>query len=152
MKRVSWLVLISILIFSPRAAMARDFCLNFGAVNPTELIFKAFTVPGKGACKTVLEVVPSIPGLNSIGAACTTTDGKTLLFTLSDGLGGIETIQGSVALPAGSGMANDCFAADSQATSCLSDTIAITTCAKKAPPITDVLSGSLTSRRPLLAR
>src|SRR6185312_16069413 len=105
-----------------------------------------FVVPPKGVCRAIQEVVPAIPGLVSIGAGCTTTDGKTLLFTLSDGMGGIETIQGSVGLPAGSGAANDCFASDNQPTSCATDAIAVVTCAKKPPPITAPSASAFAAR------
>lgn len=149
MKRVSWLVLISLVAFFPHVAMAKDFCFSFGGVD---LIFKAFKAPAKGTCKSIIEVVPSVPGLVSSGAGCTTSDGAILLFTLSDGMDGIETIQGSISLANGTGLGTDCFAGDSLATSCLQGAIAVETCAKKAPPITAPAASNLTSRGPLLAR
>jgi hypothetical protein len=149
MKTLSRLVLLALLVFSPRVAMAKDYCINFGG---TDLIFKAFALPAKSACKPIIEVVPSIPGLVSSGAGCTTTDGKTLIFTLSDGMGGIETIAGSITYAGGTGTADDCFAADSTATSCVTASISVEACAKKPPAITDVSPGNLISRGPLLAR
>jgi len=155
MKKIYWLVFASAVALFPRPAMAKDFCMDFGPVSPTplELVFKAFTVPPKGVCKSVIEVVPSIDGLVSTGAACTTSDGKTLIFTLADGFGkNLETIQGGLTLAGGTGSADDCAAPDGGATSCVADTLTVVTCPKVPLPITAPLPGTLISHGPLLAR
>jgi hypothetical protein len=156
MKRVYWLLLALAVASVPRPALAKDFCMDLGPTSGPdviELIFKAFTVPPKGVCKSVVEVVPSIDGLVSTGAACTTTDGTTLIFTLADGFGqNLETIQGALTLAGGMGSVDDCAAPNGAATSCLSDTLTVVTCPKLPPPIKAPLPGSLISRGPLLAR
>lgn len=155
MKKIYWLLLASAVAFFPRPAMAKDYCMDIGPTGPgaIELVFKAFTVPAKGTCKSIVEVVPSIDGLVSTGAGCTTSDGKTLIFTLADGFGkNLETIQGGITLAGGMGSVDDCAAPDGMATSCLSDTLTVVTCPKVPAAITAPQPGTLISHGPLLAR
>jgi len=119
----------------PHTASAKDFCFALGL---TDAVFKAFTVPGKGACKPATEISADFPGLVASGSACTTTDGTTLLFDLSDAyFDDIEEIQGSITLASKSGSGVDCTAS-SGGNDCEPFTIAVETCPKKATAIAAV--------------
>jgi len=144
MKRILGMMLVGAIALVPQLAAARDYCL---LINSNNITFKAFTPPGKGACKPVEEVSTTFAGLVSTGAACTTTDGKTLLFTLTDGFfSGLETIQGSITLSSGSGSGNDCVASGGGSTDCNAVSFTVQSCPKKAPPITDVTEDSAVVR------
>jgi hypothetical protein len=134
MKRTLSVMITAIVALAPQMAAAKDFCFLLGS---TSGVFADFTVPAKGTCKTAIEVSPSTAGLVASGAGCTTSDGKTLLFTLSDGFfNGIQTIQGSITLAGGSRTAKNCLAVPGESTSCAGITVTVQTCPKKPAPIT----------------
>jgi hypothetical protein len=148
MKRISIVVIATVVLLAPHIATAKDFCFDIG--GPALLVFKDFSVPAKGNCKPLVQVNSSFPGLVASGAGCTTSDGKTLLFTESDGFfDGIETIQGSITLASGSGNGTNCTAPDSGTTFCSQFSLAVAACPKKAAPITADLNVEISKRSQL---
>jgi len=144
MKIVLGLVLGCLVAFFPPSAMARDLCLTEtipgpGGGSSFQVVFKAFTIPAKGACKPVIAIVPAVSGLVESGAGCTTTDGKSLLFTLFSGFGeSLGNVQGSITLSSGSGSISGLTLSSGGGSAAFSTgTMTIETCPKKPTPITD---------------
>jgi hypothetical protein len=149
MKIITGLVLGLLVATFPPSAMARDFCISEGIPNipsPTviHLVWKAFTIPGRGACKPVIAVSPDAPGVLYSGAACTTTDRKTLLFTLFSGAdqytgapSWLTNQQGNISLATGGGsLSGITTSLGMGAASYSTGTVSIEACPKTPTPIT----------------
>ena len=139
MKIVSGFVLGLFVALFPPSAMAKDLCLSETQPigNPVQIIFKAFTVPAKGTCKPISAIVPVVAGLIESGSGCRTSDGNTLLFTLSWGAdGAFGSDHGSITLATGSGSDVN-FTVSTGGQGYSTNVITVDACPKKPTPITD---------------
>jgi len=150
MRVIAGLVVGLLLAVMPPSAMARDFCISesipsFSSPFAYHLVWKAFTIPGRGACKPVIAITPDAPGLLFSGAACTTTDRKTLLFTLFSGAdqytgapSWLTNQQGNISLATESGnLSGITLSLPTEGATYSSGTVSVETCPRTPTPITD---------------
>jgi len=64
MKRISMVVIATVLLLAPHIATAKDFCFDIG--GPALLVFKDFSVPGKGNCMDIRLMKPSPCSLSDV--------------------------------------------------------------------------------------
>jgi len=122
---------IGILVVLCAPASAKDLCISFNG-NP---YFANVSIPGKNNCKPVylLTTNTSLPGYLATGAICLSSDGTTVLLSLSDGyFNGPETIQGTWDKSTGLGTANDCVVPST--TFCSVDAVTVTSCRSQSIP------------------
>jgi hypothetical protein len=142
---LGWAVLVMgmLLVSSePASAKSKQICIMVGS---TEALYVG-KIPSRNKCSTFEEVdtFGTFPNLIASGAACLSSDGSTIRFTLADGyFAGPETIEGTLDTTTDTGSCKDCVDTD-----CGTGTCALVFCsgqtipADVADPTNSILRGS----------
>jgi hypothetical protein len=81
--KAGFATLAALAALAPGAAFAKDYCISGFPDSSYKLVGINFKVPGNGKCAQFIGFNPEAANWPTSGTACTSTDGKTLSFTLT---------------------------------------------------------------------